>query len=654
MTKAKNPSNLIIFVPILFIVLTASFITLIHIKQADDKFVSDYERLSTKLIKEERLRVDTVLDSINSYITFKKESSINILKNKIQSRVLIADKMLNTIYNNNIGILPKSSIQISLLSSLSKIKSEDNGKYFIYGTNSLSQQSISNVSDSNLFNQINELLKISNDGFVFFTENHNNKDEHYIAYIKRFELSNFVIGYKESIYSFEEEIKSDVLERLSLMEFDGSIYTLNSNLEIIQHSSNYNLVSKKINVYEKDKNILYLLKEYLKFSKLDLVESKKNKYYWKKLDENNYKIVSFNYIKDWEWIIAIDANIHNIRDNIIEIIGIKENLRDETIYSSIKTAIIFIIIASIISYFISDYINSVIRVYRRNIERQKVVLKHLNSSLETKVEEKTMQLQELNKRIADKFKIEVKKNKEKDQLLSEQSKHVLMGEMIGNIAHQWRQPLSTITTIASGNTIKIDYDVFDKDELKKDFESIVETAQYLSHTVDDFRNFFIENKSIEKFDILDVLDRNLNLLSTTIISNQINIVKNFNSVEIESIKNELLQALLNIINNAKDAVISHDKSSRIIVVDIYENNNTAIIEIKDSGGGIKKEIMDKIFEQYFTTKTDKSGTGLGLYMTKQIIEESLNGRLEVKNEEFVLDEQIYFGACFKIILPIQI
>ncbi len=653
--KITNSFKLIISVPILFIILTASFITIIHIKQADDKFVSDYEKLTAKLIKEEKSKIDSILDYINSYIVFKKRSSINILKNKIQSNVLIADKMLNTIYNNSVGIIPQSSMQINLLSSLGEVNTRENGKYFIYGIN---ESKVSNKSEAlinnNLFNEINALLKIKNEGFISYIEKTNGKLEKNIAYIKKFEFSNFVIGYKENLKHYEQETKEAVLTRLDLMKVEGLVYTLNDKLNIIQHSKNKELINKNINELEEDKNILYLQKEYLKFSKLDLVEHENNKYYWKKVDENNYKIVSFHYIKDWDWIIAIDRDILDIKDNIIEIIGIQQNQRDETISDSIKTALLFIFIASIISYFISDYINEIIRSYRRNIEKQKVVLKHLNSSLEDKVEEKTKMLQDLNNEIIDKFKIEVKKNKQKDQLLSDQSKLAVMGEMMGNIAHQWRQPLSTITTIASGNTIKIDYDIHEKSELKRDFETIVDTAQYLSHTVDDFRNFFIENKNIEKFDLRDIIERDLSLIGSSLINNHINIVKNYNSVEIRSIKNELTQAFLNILNNSRDAILLNEKSNRIIVIDIYNNDKGAIIEIKDSGGGIKEELLNRIFEQYFTTKDKQAGTGLGLYMTKQIIEENLKGKLDVRNEEFVDDDQIHFGACFKITLPLKI
>lgn len=232
------------------------------------------------------------------------------------------------------------------------------------------------------------------------------------------------------------------------------------------------------------------------------------------------------------------------------------------------------------------------------------------------MKKKTKELEELNDKLKNRFKEEVRKNRKKDQLLYSQSKMASMGEMIGNIAHQWRQPLSTISTIASGNSLKMEFDILEKDELKKDFSKIVDTTKHLSDTIEDFRNFFHENKSFEEFDLTDLLKKNLSLISASFQNSYITVVENYNSVKIRAIKNELLQATLNILNNARDALLEIEESKRFIVIDIYSDDKYAYICIKDSAGGVPDNIKDDIFKAHFTTKDQKSGTGIGLYMTK--------------------------------------
>ena len=133
----------------------------------------------------------------------------------------------------------------------------------------------------------------------------------------------------------------------------------------------------------------------------------------------------------------------------------------------------------------------------------------------------------------------------------------------------------------------------------------------------------------------------------------ITVIQNLNSVEVTGLKNELLQAVLNILNNARDVLIDKCEDQRIIVIDVFENDQGANIVIKDSGGGIPSNIKDRIFDAYFTTKQKDVGTGIGLYMTQQIIKNHMSGTLEVTNEEFVIDEVIYMGAAFRITLPSQ-
>jgi signal transduction histidine kinase len=664
MFKEKNLSKFIIAVPILFIILTATIITLIHINQADEKFKNDSKRLEKTFLNDEKQNLTNILDSINSYITYKKLTALNILRNRVKEKTEFANSVLSKLYNNSIGIESLANIQINILSSISQLNSKDKGKYFLYGYTKeqipLSENNFSEKSNVNkdFYTQIDHLLKDKNEGYLFYKESIL-KDKkliqlNKISYLKKFESLNLVLGYSEYVEDFESNTKKEVLKRLDLMKLqnNNSILTLDNQLNIIQNSTS-NLKNMPFSIIQTDKNVLSKLFDYSKMSKIDLISSE-YKYFWKKVNEDNYKLLVFAYIDNWDWLVGINANINNINKHVQETIGINKSKKNEIIESSIKAAFIFIFIASLFAYMISLKINKIFNEYKSNIENQKSALKNINATLELKVDEKTKELEVLNFKLKDKLNNEVQKNRHNDELLSAQSKMASMGEMIGNIAHQWRQPLSTISTIASGNCVKIDFDLINKDGIKNDFIRIVDCTKHLSNTIEDFRNFFMENKNIEKFNLIDLVDKNLILLGSTLQNNYINVIKNFTSVEISGVKNELLQATINIMNNAKDILLEKDEDKRYIIIDIYKDKTHGYLLIKDSGGGIPDDIKKRIFEPYFSTKDKSIGTGIGLHMTKEIIVNNMNAEIYVSNEEFKINKTSYYGACFKISFPLKL
>jgi len=294
-------------------------------------------------------------------------------------------------------------------------------------------------------------------------------------------------------------------------------------------------------------------------------------------------------------------------------------------------------------------------IMKRNIQKRENELIELNKNLETIVKEKTLTLQNINKNLADIVQEEVQKNKEKDKVMFEQSKMAAMGEMIGNIAHQWRQPLSLISTVASGLIFKKDMGVFKEEELIENLDKIVHTTQFLSHTIDDFRNFFKKDKEKTRFNIKSVIKTNLDLISASIDKNNINIKTELLDIEIYGYHNELIQALINIINNAKDAFIEQNiQHKRYIIIETKTIEKNIIISIQDNANGIPQDIMNKIFEPYFTTKHKSQGTGIGLYMTQEIIVKHMHGKLNVKNNNFTIENQEYTGALFTIQIPISL
>ena len=240
-----------------------------------------------------------------------------------------------------------------------------------------------------------------------------------------------------------------------------------------------------------------------------------------------------------------------------------------------------------------------------------------------------------------------------EKLIIQQSKMAAMGEMLENIAHQWRQPLSTISTISSGMIVKKDMGiVIGSDKEIEYLNKIINTTKFLSKTIDDFRNFFRKDKVKKVFNIKETFTNSLNIVNSKFKSLGINIIENIEDIRVESYETEIMQVFINILNNAKDALVQNEIKNKFIFIDILQDNDNTIILIKDNASGIKIKPIEKIFEPYFTTKHKSQGTGIGLYMSSEIINKHLNGILRVSNEEFIYDDIKYIGACFKIIIPI--
>ena len=243
--------------------------------------------------------------------------------------------------------------------------------------------------------------------------------------------------------------------------------------------------------------------------------------------------------------------------------------------------------------------------------------------------------------------------KENENLLFQQSKMASMGEMMGNIAHQWRQPLSTITMSSANMRASVELEEeLTGDDIVGFTKNIEDQCQYLSKTINDFRHFFMPNKEKNEFNLKDTIDRTIQLVSASLKTHEIKVIEDVSDIKIEAFENELTQALLNIIKNAKDILLTLESTRRLIFIKVYEKDNMAYIEIKDSGGGVSKDIIDRVFEPYFTTKHKDQGTGIGLYMTESIITKHLNGKIYVKNVEFEYERESYKGAKFTVEIPL--
>ncbi|MBU1216724.1 PAS domain S-box protein [bacterium] len=231
--------------------------------------------------------------------------------------------------------------------------------------------------------------------------------------------------------------------------------------------------------------------------------------------------------------------------------------------------------------------------------------------------------------------------KRKDEMLITQSRLAAMGEMIGMIAHQWRQPLTVISMSANNMILDIALDDLDAPHIKEYSDEILLQTQHLSKTIDDFRNFFKSDKSLVQVKIQEILEKTYAIVKDSLLNHNITLQTSYASEsEVNVYPRELMQVFVNLINNAKDALILKKCEDAQIDVKVFEDEEYVITEICDNGDGIDEAILSKIFDPYFTTKDEKTGTGLGLYMSKMIINEHLHGTIEAFNQAT--------GACFRV------
>ena len=288
----------------------------------------------------------------------------------------------------------------------------------------------------------------------------------------------------------------------------------------------------------------------------------------------------------------------------IDISKINDQL-DINLFNSIKDVILYSLL--LIPFFL---------LYRRDSRKQEKLL-------ELKIAQRTQELQQ------------------KDKQMLQQSRLAQMGEMIGMIAHQWRQPLAAISATSADINVKATLGKLEETKAIELSDKILEYSQHLSNTIDDFREFFKPNKERKETSFTELLGSVLGIVETTIQNQNVKIIQDLQCHDtFYSYPNELKQVILNLIKNAEDVLLEKEIRNAYIKIKTYKENDGMVLEVSDNGGGVPDDILDKIFDPYFSTKTAKDGTGLGLYMSKTIIETHCAGSLCASNG---ID-----GAIFKI------
>lgn len=620
-SKEEQFLKIIKVMPSVFVVVFSLFVILFLYFENKKTFNKERKEIEQKyilknkeIIKEEVLRV----------FTFTKQLQKNTeeeLKQNVKNRVYEAHEMATNIYEKYKTTKSKQEIFQYIKVALSGIRFNEGRGYFfiddIYGNKlshpidtSIEGKNFLNYTDVNgyrFFENIVNTIKDKTerfDEYYWYKPNTNKEIGRKIAFYKTFEPLNIAIGTGEYFDDFEKIIQKKALEYINLVRFGKSGYIF-----IINYDGTY------LNHIRKD----YIGKNYLENDEVkdkkrvitDLINIAKNGNgfytYIQNKPSTEYPTEKISFVQgmdDWNWLIGAGFYEDDLKQ---EILNVKEKLDrnyEKYALNILILGMILIIFLLVASGYVSIFLENKLKEYKKELDN-------------------------------------------KQAILYQQSKMAAMGEMIGNIAHQWRQPLSIITTATSGMVLQKQMGVLTDEFFFEASNRINTSSQYLSQTIDDFRNFFIPNKEKSKVNLIEIFKKTLDLISAQFSSKDIEIIKNIEGVEFESYENELIQALINILNNSRDELIKKD-GERFIFVDAFEKDNFINITIKDNAGGVIKENLNKIFEPYFTTKYKSQGTGIGLYMTEEIITKHLNGTICVENVEFTYNEKEYFGAEFTI------
>ncbi len=506
----------------------------------------------------------------------------------------------------------------------------------------------------------NEITTVSSDKLFISNNTKNYKDE---LFFKRVLEKDFFIGtvYFSDITSDmivdvatrvidvkEDKIVGVLYSKISmshiqelitdkLINFDSVVLQNLSTKEFIYKSSNankfkdtvYNIDSDLATVEQDGDSYIMVSNSYINSDcKLKFFIFMKEETLFKHINEtieNNIYLLLIVILFSFLLVTTIVTNILKPLRVFVDTVIEKSNKIDDTFSKNITVD--------------SDEIKSMelyFNEYIKLLENERNKIKSFNENLQKKVEE------------------ELEKSKQKDSLLFEQSKLASMGEMIANIAHQWRQPLSVISTGATGLKIQKEYDNLTDENFYETCDLINKNAQFLSKTIDDFRNFIRGDRKKEVFDISDTIKEFLSLMSPSEKKYYLQMILNLqDNIKLNSYQNELKQCLINIFNNSKDALIDTKEEDRFIFIETSSKENNAIIKIKDSGGGIPSDVLPRIFEPYFTTKHKSKGTGLGLSMTYKIIVDAMGGTIVANNVTYEYNNKSYTGAQFTITLPLE-
>jgi len=629
--------KLIIAVPIAVVLILSILLTNFLVSIEERVFIKQSQKIENRMIEEQKSSVKNNINNIIHSLEYRAKTFRAMQKSIIQERISYALKIINNIYKKTKD-LPEDEIFSKIKEQLSFLSSTDKSKYyFVYkldGTcmsvpinQKMEGKNFIDLRDVKGQHIIKDSIEIAKNGggfYEWYFINPNTKSiEKKIGYVAIFEPLNIFIGtaiYDNDISDSIESYSGSILSEFRTAS-GGYIFAYDKSGKTIAHIKKDLIGTNRWNLH---KNGRYLVQEIVNKGQVDggsfmIYEATINP----KTELSTKKISYLNEFKELGWIIGTGFYTDELYNDVKTSQDILQSEFNEELKRIVISSIILTSIGIIILWFIFNKLLKSVASYKKRLEINNAEIKTLNSTLEEQIEQ------------------EIEKNKQQQIVLFQQSRLAQMGELIAMIAHQWRQPLAAISSASGAITIKAQLDSLDTKTAIKLSDNISSYSQHLSTTIDDFRDFFKIDKKIVSTTYTQIVDSILGIIANSIESQDIDIEKHLNSTEVfDTYANEIRQVVLNLIKNSEDAlIVKNIKNPKIV---ISTDGDTLIIS--DNAGGISEDIINSVFDPYFSTKLEKDGSGLGLYMSKTIIEKHCGGEISVHNDSK--------GAVFEIKLPI--
>lgn len=642
----KNILKLIVLLPIVAIILTAIILTKIFINTEKESLEYEIAQLKAQHISEIKTRIKNRVNRVIDIINIQHAISLEKSKVQLKDAVYMGYNVMESLYQEY-KAMNKTVIVEEMKHNLKKIRffANQSGYFFIsdmQGYNlmhplypALEGQNLLKSEDKNAKDITEKILfnlKTKNESFSTWVWPRNGIPGKKLAFYKKFEPLDIYIGtamYFDDIHTKNLQDSLTLLNAI-IYEDNNYIFAVNNDGVTVAHY-NKKFVNLPLNkMSPKGQKVIQGI-----LGKREEKEESFIEYKTMSIGNENrtYKISFVKYVPHLELTIGTGFHTKQLNETIQQKTEMLTAKLKDTTNKIIMSSFLVTLVLIFLLLFVANALKNILNTYAQKLAQNNNELKELNSSLEKKIA------------------TEVAKNRKQDDILNQQAKMAAMGEMLANISHQWRQPLTAISTGASGIKLQDELNLLTKEDMYQTLDRIVKNTQMLSETIDDFRNFFNPKKTIETFNIQDSLKKVFVLMHANLKNAEIEVIQHIPQVELHSHQNELIQAILNILNNSKDALIGIKEKQRYLFVSVVDEKEEIILTIKDNANGIEEKIINRVFEPYFTTKHQAHGTGIGLYMTQKIIEGSLKGSIKITNETFIYENTEYTGALCTIRLP---
>lgn len=606
---------LIVVIPLALVLLASFFIGSFYLEKMRQHFNFTKEQAIKEQIESKKVKSQMWTKQLNLLFEYRYNRLEDEIAAELKARVKMAYTNAQQIHEKYKGKKSFTEIQSRIIDTLSNISDGNNrgiifvtdykGNSILLGSQKRDKKYLAAYLDADARSIILEELQIARKrGEGLLTSRDEKTFEKEIILVKDIQDYNIIIGSSIRVPDKVQELKTSLLEMVKSIPVDKSDF---------------------IAIFDAKKEKYISGKGEDKLNENDLAAIRDNLH--NTAQWHNKEIVRYQYYtiysKQLDWHLVYGFDNFSMTSQELQKQKNLEKVLDEEFDFIVKASALIVLFVVLLSLLLSRKINKIFKHYQDEVQMRRNELQELNKSLEQRVAS------------------EIDEHRKKEKMLIQQSKMAEMGDMLSMIAHQWRQPLNQISYVIMNIDSAYEYQELSREYLDSKIKEANEQLEFMSATIDDFKNYFRPDKEKELVLVSDVVQKSIILMQNSLDVSAIEITQTSEGNALTYIyKNEFIQVLLNLIKNAKDALVENKIKNPKIVIKSIMTREKLVVEVYDNGGGIDEKIIDKIFDPYFSTKDKKQGTGLGLYMSKMIIDEHLNGQLSVHNTKL--------GVCFKI------